>query len=819
MMEANNSNNDKEMEQVMIRIWSIFDIVRKSGRYPSVIEQAEVVLVLLSMYKDGISPKDLFNEPSKVEESEGKYSIVKKNNAEEYKAFLQFLNLTSNELYIQFFEQLSLELNKCENRFFTNNYAEIFDRVIYQLSVSQARLNGEFIQPVELTRFICGLTELKERAKVYNPFAGLASFGVFIKASSSYFAQELNQYNWAMGTLRLKAYQRINNVNFLCQDSILNWPDKYEKFDLIVSNPPFGLRLNSIYNKIEPDIRSVEHFLFEKGINSLTDDGKLIALLPQGFLFRVQEQKIRQFLIDKDLIDTVVSLPSGLLSGTGISLSILFVNKNKKNAGKVRLVIADKFVTSNNSGAKKLNDFDLINFLNSNHPDDDVIRIVDNDEIKSNDYNLSVGRYFYKEIEGVNLRKLLIPIPNERVTLPKTGKFIRIRDLKDDKTDSTLDLSLLEETELQQSGISVVSESCLLLAMRWRSLKPTYFDFNDKPVYRNQDIAAFKIDETIVDKAYLINELHADYVQNQLISLQKGATIPFISKDDLLKIVIKLPSIVEQKAKVQGLSELSEKIKLLQVERNALAHGSSIKQFNEFASLKHTLGRPRQNILGWTKNMIRFFESNNEVLKTLDTEFKDFYEKGIVEALYEIRNDINFMTDVLEKGEHGLVLSEYELQSISLADINGIVSSLSNNGYNFRIKKLLLKGERQKEKGIYGNSMLLRTLFDNLLTNANKHGFVENSPSNEVVIEMLDLGDNLTIEVKNNGKPFPKNFDRDKFIAKYSTQDTSAGSGLGGYDIQRIAEYFSNPKWELTLNNDPFYPVKFKFIFPIKLID
>ena len=63
-----------------------------------------------------------------------------------------------------------------------------------------------------------------------------------------------------------------------------------------------------------------------------------------------------------------------------------------------------------------------------------------------------------------------------------------------------------------------------------------------------------------------------------------------------------------------------------------------------------------------------------------------------------------------------------------------------------------------------------------------------------------------------------ENFDRDKFISKYSTQDTNAGSGLGGYDIQRIAEYLGNPEWELILNSDPFYPVKFKFIFPIKLI-
>ena len=72
--------------------------------------------------------------------------------------------------------------------------------------------------------------------------------------------------------------------------------------------------------------------------------------------------------------------------------------------------------------------------------------------------------------------------------------------------------------------------------------------------------------------------------------------------------------------------------------------------------------------------------------------------------------------------------------------------------------------------------------------------------------------------MRNNGKPFPKNFDREKFITKYSTADSDSGTGLGGYDIHRIASEFNNPDWELMLDADPIYPVKFKFKFPIKLI-
>jgi len=145
------------------------------------------------------------------------------------------------------------------------------------------------------------------------------------------------------------------------------------------------------------------------------------------------------------------------------------------------------------------------------------------------------------------------------------------------------------------------------------TLKPTFFEFKGKPIFKSQDIFSAKVDESRVDRTYLINELKSEYVQKQLDSYRLGATIPFIRQDDLLEVVIKLPSIEEQRAKIQGIYELADKIKTLQEERNALVHGKAVKDFNEFASLKHTLGRPRQNILDWTDNLLDFIKKTRLV--------------------------------------------------------------------------------------------------------------------------------------------------------------------------------------------------------------
>lgn len=807
------------VEALKSKIWSMFDILR-SERIAS--EDYRVLLFLLSAYKDGLFNTEILNENSNLNER-----LVRclHNSESELTNQYNAILATFEPLVMRLSENGTMHiisaLGELNLAILDEHFADIFDAVLYRITQSQGRFGGEFIQPVELTRFICGLAELQPNSKVYNPFAGLASFGVYLDQGQEYFGQELNQKTWALGALRIMAYQRPGTSRYVCDDSISHWPATSEKFDLIVANPPYGMRLGNQYREIEPEFRTIEQFLLEKGVHSLNEKGKLIALLPQGILFRgLHEQRLREFLVDEDLIDTIISLPGGLLLNTGIPLIIMVLNKNKKIPGKVRFVDAKKFVDSKSPRERVLNDYGLNSFLHGSKNDSDILRLVSNDEIRAFDYNLSVPRYFQKQVEGVKLCEIIEFVRGQRVNLPPTGKLIRIRDLKDDKIDFRLDEATIEDVELRRPDIHQITESCLLLAVRWKTLKPTYFEYKGEAIYRSQDILSFKVNEAIADKAFLINELHADYVQEQLESYRLGASVmPFLRKDDLMEVVIKLPSLQEQRAKVQGIYELSDKIKSLQVERNALAHGKSLKQFSEFASLKHTLGRPRQNILDWSDNLLHFLNEKREGFEALNKAFIEFYDTDIISALKEIKRDVNFITDVLEKGENGFVLSEYETSTIPLSDINSLINELSNNGFNFKIKKLPLKSEKLKDRGISANRILFKTLLDNILTNANKYAFSKRESGNEVVVELTEVDDILSMEVKNNGKQFPKNFDREKFITKYSTADSAAGTGLGGYDIHRIATHFSNPDWELSLNEDPIYPVKFKFQFPIKLMN
>ncbi|MHA8066949.1 N-6 DNA methylase [Aquirufa sp. ROCK2-A2] len=796
-------------------IWKLFDILRKEN-FSS--EDYYLLLFLLVPYKDYLNVSEVTSKSQLID-------IIEKhqrtNPNEGY--FSQYIRMCG--YFVPYIKKLSdngfTDLLSLISKIDRKDLKENFNDVLQLISLSQGRFSDEILQPNELTRLIWNLADLENNAKIFNPFAGSASLAVTIEKDQDYLGQEINPKKWAQGFLRFLAYGKKNFSNFKREDSFQAWPEPSKKFDLIISSPPLNLNIRhlNINGKFISNYKTVEQFIVENSLNNLTEKGKLILLTGLGFIQKMNgEEHIITHLVDKDLIDSIILFPSGIFPQTNFACALLIIDKAKKYPGKVKFIDAQKFLVSKNTKKKEMNFSALNNLLGGEIEEEEgILKVVLNNEIRKRDYNLNVASYLQQEIEGVKLGDLVEIVKGKKDNLPNLGKIVRIRDLKGDNIDFYLDLNEVEETELNRTDFEALSESSLLLSLRWNSLKPTFFNFKGEAIYKNRDILSCSINESLVDTAYLVNELNADYIQDQLKIIRRGITIPFIKKDDLMKVVVKLPSLNEQRAKVQGVHELSDKIKSLQEDRNALVHGKTLNQFNEFASLKHTLGRPRQNILDWSRNLLDFLAMKKEGFESLNKSFSEFYEIDIFSALKEIKRDINFITEVLEKGENGLILSEHEKEIIPISDINIIIDELSNNGFNFKIKKQLLKGEKLKERGIYVNKTLLNTLLNNILTNANKYAFDKKSEGNEVIIELTELEDCLSMEIRNNGKPFPNNFDREKFITKYSTADLSTGSGLGGYDINRIATDFNNPNWNLSLNEDPIFPVKFSFQFPILL--
>ena len=173
-----------------------------------------------------------------------------------------------------------------------------------------------------------------------------------------------------------------------------------EKFDIIVSNPPYSLGWEPKYDErfygyeLAPKSKADYAFILDI-VYRLSNNGQAFIILPHGVLFRgTSEEKIRKQLIENNLIDSIIGLPDKLFMNTQIPTLILVLNKNKKTNDIL-------FIDSSKNCIKKSKQNDMneehINKIISTYRERKEIEkyshLASYEEIVKNDYNLNIPRY------------------------------------------------------------------------------------------------------------------------------------------------------------------------------------------------------------------------------------------------------------------------------------------------------------------------------------------------------------------------------------------------------------------------------------------
>ncbi|MFN9110211.1 MAG: class I SAM-dependent DNA methyltransferase, partial [Bacteroidota bacterium] len=308
------------LENAVSKIFALFHVLWESGRFNSPDETTQAVLILLSLFKDGIIRTDAVYSDESLDSL--KKTLDSLTNGEtgrsQYKEILPLFSEQLSKLDKHTYYRFCHALGQIDIGFLRDNFAVVFDEVLYRTAESYGQNSGLSILPVELTRFMIRLSNLSKHARVYNPFAGLASFGVHLNEGQSYLGQELHMKSWALGSLRLLAHDRFGSAEYIHADSISHWPKYAEKYDLIITAPPFGLRLDKERAELNSwDYTTFEQFLLLNAVKSLNEKGVFIGFLPLGFLSSEGPNKeLRKKLMNEDLIDMIVSIPGGLLYNT-----------------------------------------------------------------------------------------------------------------------------------------------------------------------------------------------------------------------------------------------------------------------------------------------------------------------------------------------------------------------------------------------------------------------------------------------------------------------------------------------------------------------
>lgn len=179
---------------------------------------------------------------------------------------------------------------------------------------------------------------------------------------------------------------------------------KAGKFRNVIMNPPYSMKLSEagpreILGLQIPKSRTDYGFLL-RGLEHLQDDGRLLAILPHGVLFRGgAEEKIREYLIKRHMISAVIGLPDKLFLNTGIPVCVLVLEKGAQDI--LFIDAKEEYVKGSAQNDMTEQQIDKIVKVFENRKEAERFsHIASEDEVYGNDFNLNIPRYvdtFVKE--------------------------------------------------------------------------------------------------------------------------------------------------------------------------------------------------------------------------------------------------------------------------------------------------------------------------------------------------------------------------------------------------------------------------------------
>lgn len=295
----------------------------------------------------------------------------------------------------------------------------IYEYFLGQFAKNELQKGGEFYTPACLVRTMVECIE-PFQGKVYDPACG--SGGMFVQSMKfvndhqgnpyniGIFGQEKNPTTWRLAKMNLAIRSMYGDLGKYAADTFTEDLHKDLKADFILANPPFNLEWDR--DKVEDDPRwkyglppknNANYAWLQHMISKLSQNGKMACILANGSLSASgQEGEIRKKIIENDLVDCIIAMPTNLFYTVTVPCSIWIINRNKKQKEKTLFINATNLGTMVTRRLRELSEEDIKEIANTyhNYQNDENYENVKGlcysattEEIKSNDYVLTPGRY------------------------------------------------------------------------------------------------------------------------------------------------------------------------------------------------------------------------------------------------------------------------------------------------------------------------------------------------------------------------------------------------------------------------------------------
>ena len=296
----------------------------------------------------------------------------------------------------------------------------VYEYCLQKFASMEGKNAGEFYTPSCIVRTIVEILQ-PYAGRVYDPCCG--SGGMFVQSAKfiqnhqkdinniSVYGQEANPSTWKMAHMNVAIRGLEANLGQSYADTFFNDQHPTLKADFIMANPPFNLS-DWGADKLEKDVRwkfgippagNANFAWMQHMIHHLSPTGRIGLVLANGALSSQTggEGVIRQKIVEADLVEGIIALPSQLFYSTGIPVSLWFLSRNKQQSGKTLFIDARNMGTMVTRAVRELIAEDIKKiadtferFRNGTLEDEKGFCAVKTlEDIAAQDFILTPGRY------------------------------------------------------------------------------------------------------------------------------------------------------------------------------------------------------------------------------------------------------------------------------------------------------------------------------------------------------------------------------------------------------------------------------------------
>ena len=466
------------------------------------------------------------------------------------------------------FEQELSDLNAIVNAFTLPDWEEYssfeLQRLFNALVMDADGQDDVYSTPESIRELMCRLINPVENMYIADLFSGVGScltrvFEEYKSLNPILYGEEINYDMFGISNM-LFIINEVSNVQVVQRNVYTNSEADFERFDNVIMDSPFALSVTiedaSVYKYGLPSKSAADWANYQIALSKLKPSGKAIATTSVGGLNRASDIKIREGIINDDLVEAVIMLPSSMYVNTAIPTAIIVFNKRKAESIKNKVMMIDaseRFIRKNrrqNSLTQETINR-IIDVVQNGTEEKQFSTVVDFETLRKNEYNLNASYYLNAQLieqqlsNSIFLKKIAEILPGVQVpasdleVLKKnaTHYFLNVRNIQDD-------MILYEEEDrirdkkVNWYGKYDIQAGDIIMTTKGTTAKAVIVPDDFLPAFISNNLTIIRVNKEKYSPYVLLKYLKSDLGRLVLDSVTTGAGVRIINASKLGNIEI-----------------------------------------------------------------------------------------------------------------------------------------------------------------------------------------------------------------------------------------------------------------------------------------